>query len=64
MVTELAKTDPIFGDNPQQAILSAISDVTCQHLYTRGCSPSTEEDSDKGNPQDEMVVDEGKEKGR
>eukprot|EP00973_Karenia_brevis_P034146 4710354-Karenia_brevis.AAC.1 len=56
MVIDMAKNDPAFGKNPKQAVLSAISDVTCQHLYTRGRSPSTENDTKE--PQQDMVVDE------
>eukprot|EP00973_Karenia_brevis_P044131 6115137-Karenia_brevis.AAC.1 len=64
MVTALANNDPDFGDNPQQALLQAISDVTCQHLYTRPRSLSTEKEDDKGNPQDENAVDEESKKVR
>eukprot|EP00973_Karenia_brevis_P015899 2175100-Karenia_brevis.AAC.1 len=62
MVTKYAKKDPTFENNPQQAILQTISDVTCQHLYTRPRSPSNEKKSGDGNPKDEMAVDEDNEK--
>eukprot|EP00973_Karenia_brevis_P092563 12413010-Karenia_brevis.AAC.1 len=35
MVTKYAKRDGIFANNPQQAILQTISDLTASHLYTR-----------------------------
>eukprot|EP00973_Karenia_brevis_P010134 1372970-Karenia_brevis.AAC.1 len=58
MAIELAKNNLVFGENPQQAVLFAIPEFTCQHLYTRGRSPSTEKENDRRNPQDEMAMDE------
>eukprot|EP00973_Karenia_brevis_P057851 8053260-Karenia_brevis.AAC.1 len=56
MVIDMAKYHPVFGENLKQAVLSAISDVTCQQFYTRGRSPSTENDTKE--PQEDMAVDE------